>query len=335
MIILLYPWLLFLLLLPFICRKLLPPAKGVHGDALRVPFLKDVAQINIISGSLWRHGSQTTGISHKFVAFFAIWTLLVLAATRPQWVGEPVRVNNYGRDIMMVTDISTSMLEPDFAYANRRIDRLTAVKLAAEKFIRERTNDRIGLILFATRAYLQTPITFDKKAVSDTLWSADAGMAGNSTAIGDAVGLALKNMRGSKNSRIMILLTDGENNDGSLSMAEALKLARDENIKIYTIGVGSEKQFVRSFFGMKVAAPTTDGLDEQSLKQLAEETKGRYFKASNTASLQKIYDEIDRMEPNLDEEQYIRESKDLFHYPLAAALIAVIVLLKRQRRKSK
>ena len=333
MIILLYPWMLALLLLPPIVHLLLPPVKGMHGDALRVPFFKDLLKITSSSDRAWSKSSWKNHNKLNNILLYIIWIFLCLAAARPQWVGEPIRIDNYGRDILMVTDISTSMLEPDFSYRKQRIDRLTAVKLAAKDFILERTEDRIGLILFATRAYLQSPLTFDKQAVLNTLWNADAGMAGNSTAIGDAVGLGLKVLRADKGNKIMILLTDGENNDGSLSMPEVLKLARDEGIKIYTIGVGSERLLLSSFFGVKM--PQASALDEQSLKDIAEETKGRYFKASDTSSLQDIYKEIDKLEPNLNQEQYIRESQDLFFYPLAIALIITILLLWRQKRSYK
>lgn len=335
MIIFQYPLALILLIMPFFVYYLLPPLKGLHGDALRVPFLQDIAQINLLAGSLW--GQKKQGKSNKllYAILYLSWIFLVLAAARPQWVGEPIRANNYGRDILLVTDISTSMLEPDFTYNNRRIDRLTAVKLAADNFIKQRTSDRIGLILFGTRAYLQAPITFDKQSVLDILWATDAGMAGNSTAIGDAVGLALKTLSSSPTSnkdKTIILLTDGENNDGSLSMPEVLKLAKDENIKIYTIGVSGENQILNSFFGIKL--PQIKGLDEETLKLLASETKGNYYRAADTNSLQQIYKEIDRLEPSLDEDQYIQERKDLFYYPLALSLIIVIFLLHITRRKS-
>ena len=188
--------------------------------------------------------------------------------------------------------------------------------------------------MFGTRAYLQTPITFDKQSVLDVLWSVDAGMAGNSTSIGDAVGMALKKLSESKTqtqNKIIILLTDGENNDGSLSMPEVLKLAKDEKIKIYTIGVSGENQFMASFFGIKM--PQIKGLDEKSLQALAAETKGNYFRASDTKNLQQIYQEIDKLEPSMDKEQYIQEHKDIFYYPLAVSLAFVIVLLFLQRRK--
>lgn len=332
MIGILYPWAFLLLFLPFIVRRFSRPAGGLHGDALKVPFLREIARINVLSGSLWGRSSGGNG-KKEWLVLYAAWFFLCLAAARPQWTGEPVRISNYGRDILLVTDISNSMREPDFSYRNQRIDRLTAVKLAADGFIRARPNDRIGLILFGTRAYLQSPATFDKQAVLDTLWSTDAGMAGNSTAIGDAVGLGLKNLREEKASsagKIMIVLTDGENNDGSLSMPEVLKMAKDENVKIYTIGVGAENRVIDSFFGISV--PRIDGLDEESLKQLAAETKGNYFRASDTGKLQQIYREIDRLEPAPDEERFVRESKDLFFWPLAAALFIILLLFALQGR---
>lgn len=332
MITVLYPWVLLLLFLPFIVRRFSSPVSGLHGDALRVPFLHEIAHINVLSGSLWG-SSSGEGKSRNWLILYFAWFFLCLAAARPLWVGEPVRISNSGRDILLVTDISNSMREPDFSYQNQRIDRLTAVKLAADGFIRNRPNDRIGLILFGTRAYLQSPVTFDKQAVLDILWSTDAGMAGQSTAIGDAVGLGLKNLRDEKASssgKVMILLTDGENNDGSLGIPDVLKMAKDENVKIYTIGVGSENQMIGSFFGISV--PVTDGLDEESLRRLAAETKGNYFRASDTKGLQRIYQEIDRLEPALDEEQFIQESKDLFFYPLAAALFIVLLLFVLRKR---
>ena len=183
--------LMFLLLpLPFLVRRFLPPVKGLHGDALRVPFLRDIADISIRSGGMWRAaaaGGEKT--SPAFWWLCLVWLFLTAAAARPQWLGEPVRIRDYGRDIMLVMDISTSMREPDFVLNRRRIDRLTAVKLAADDFIKRRKNDRIGLVLFGTRAYLQSPVTFDRQSVREILRSMDAGMAGNSTSIGDALGL--------------------------------------------------------------------------------------------------------------------------------------------------
>ncbi len=322
-----YPYMFLLLILPFIVNYLLPPIKGLHGDALRIPFINDLEKISIKSGGIWKmSGNVRGGYSRLFWIMFAVWILLTVAAARPQKVGEPIRLKNEGRDILLVTDISNSMQQADFSLQNRRLDRLSAVKLVASDFIKKRTEDRIGLILFGTRSYLQAPLTFDKKSVIEILWQTEAGIAGNSTAIGDALGLALKTLKGNGDAKnkIIILLTDGENNDGSLSLAQAIKLAQEENFKIYTIGVGNPKSYAASFFGMQLGNP--NGLDEEELKKLAEVTKGTYFRAEDTSGLLEIYNTINRLEPNLHDERYIRETTELFYVPLLFAIVIVCIL---------
>ena len=325
-----FPYAFLLILLPFVWRFLWPAAKGLHGDALKIPFIKDLEKISIKSGALWQMGASTEGyrLSKLFWWLFVIWVLLVIAVARPQWVGEPIRLKNESRDIMLVLDISTSMLEPDFAYNNRRIDRLSAVKKTASDFISKRANDRIGLILFGTRAYLQSPLTFDKKSVEEILWSMDAGMAGDSTSIGDALGLALKTLKDAPkgDNKVIILLTDGENNDGSLSMPQAVKLASEEGIKTYTIGVGSKNSFLGLFLG---AMP---GVDEKGLKALAQATAGQYFRAEDTSTLQQIYNYIDKLEAAPQENRFIRETTELYYIPLLAAIILSFILALVVRR---
>ena len=334
-----YPLLFLLLLLPFVVRRFLPPVRGLHGDALRVPFLDDLAGIKSRAGRGQSLAADNAAAANRRGLWLMslLWLLLVTAAARPQWLGEPVQIKNYGRDIMLVLDISTSMREPDFSLNRRRIDRLTAVKLTADEFIRRRPNDRFGLVLFGTRAYLQAPITFDRQSVRDILRAMDAGMAGNSTSIGDALGLALKNLReenlpatDTPKDKIIILLTDGENNDGSLSMAQPVNLAQNEKVKVYTVGVGSENAFTDSLFGIRLSAG--NGIDEEGLKQLAAATEGTYFRAGDTAGLQKIYDAIDRLEPSADEDQYVREAKDVFYWPLTAALLTALAAVWLKRR---
>ncbi len=319
-----YPYALLLLLLPFVWRWLVPAVKGLHGDALRVPFIGDLEKISIQSGALWRMSGNTAGWSRGTWLLYLVWFLLVLAAARPQWIGEPVRLKNESRDIMLVMDISNSMLEQDFSLNGQRINRLLAVKRAASEFLKKRSQDRVGLILFGTRAYLQAPLTFDKQSVDEILWSMEAGMAGNSTSIGDAAGLALKTIKDSKDpqNKIIILLTDGENNDGSLSLAQAIKLAQEEKIKIYTIGVGSDRNFFASFLGMQLGG----ALDERGLKDLAAATKGQYFRAEDSAGLQKIYDTIDQLEPTSRDDRFIQETHELYYIPLLAAVAAAMAL---------
>ena len=230
-------------------------------------------------------------------------------------------------------EISTSMLERDFSYQGRRLSRLQAVKAAAADFVDKRRDDRIGLILFGSRAYLQAPLTYDKQAVKDILMTMDAGMAGNSTAIGDALGLALKSIRENddKENKVIILLSDGENNDGNLSLPQAIQLAKNEKVKIYTIGVGGVGSFMQSILSYKIALPS--GLDEEGLKQIAEEAGGQYFRADDTAALVRVYDEINKLEPQAQDENYIREIREYYYIPLLVAIIFSLFLLILKQRK--
>ena len=321
MIVFAYPLMFLLLIVPFACYYFLPAVKGLYGEALKVPFLDDLKRISISSGSLWNSGRQTSKPSEKFWLTYFIWTLLCIAAARPQMMGDPIRLKNESRDIMLVLDISTSMLEKDFSFGGYRISRLDAVKKVVSEFADKRANDQIGLILFGTRAYMQSPLTFDKSAIKDILYSMQAGMAGDSTSIGDALALALKKMRKTANPKqsVIILLTDGENNDGSLSIGQAIKLAAEEGIKTYTIGVGSADIF------FKMLSLSSSGVDEQALKLLAKATKGQYFRAENTADLQKIYQLIDTLEPTSNDERYIKETTDLYYLPLLLAIATMFV----------
>ena len=331
-----YIYVFLLLPVPFLVRMIIPAVKGLHGDALRVPFIKDLKNILVKSSGLSR---KTLPAQIKFswrqVLLWSIWATLIVALARPQLVGEPIRLKTESRDILLVTDISTSMLEPDFVISRRRVNRLEAIKKTALEFMNKRLNDRIGLILFGTNAYLQAPLTYDRKSVGEFLLQTDAGMAGQSTAIGDALGLALKTLKDSSNieNKIVILLTDGENNDGGMSLAQAVKLAKDEGVKIYTIGVGSERAFDASFLGIRLGIGPA--LDEDSLKAIAAETKGRYFRAKNTETLEEIYSEIDKMEPNVNDNQIIQEINDLYYIPLMIAIILALLgglLLRRQKQ---
>lgn len=321
----------WLLLLPLVVYFMFPAIKKTYGDALKVPFLADIKQIQSVSGK---------GISFKPVVFSAIkifllalvWVLMVLALCRPQLVGKPIPVKNEGREILLVVDISNSMSEEDFQYKNKMYSRLTAVKNVIDNFIDKRTSDRIGLVLFGTQAYLQAPLTYDKQSVKEILWNADAGMAGNSTSIGDAVGVALKNLaesEGKPENKVIILLTDGENNDGSLSLPQAIALAKEEGVKIYTIGAGRDSE---NFFGGLFSIPVNTGLDEESLQALAEETKGNYFRAKDVNSLFQIYNEIDKLEPMTSEGRYVQEVKELYPYAAAMALILFMILALLAKR---
>ena len=320
-----YPEAFWLLLLPFIIYLILPKVRGVHGEALKIPFLDDLKNIKQKSERIHTNliGSRIL-FSLKFLYIFIIWCLLVIAMARPQYTGEPHRLKAENRDIMLVIDISNSMLQPDFYAKGHRIDRMSAVKTVVSAFIDKRTEDRMGLVLFGTLAYLQSPLTFDKQAVREILLNTDAGMAGNSTSIGDALGVALKNLttEQNKDNKVIILLTDGENNDGSLSMAQAIDLAEKEGIKVYTIGVGGGGSFISSLFSLR-----NNELDEASLKELAQRTKGNYFQAKDLNTLAQIYQRIDALEPQSNQSNVVQEIRELFYIPLLIALALLILLL--------
>lgn len=333
MINLAYPEMLWLLLLPFVSYYVLPIASKMYGDALKIPFVTDIVKIKEQSKPRRYFQSIRAKISWFGVLGLAlVWGLTTLALCRPQWVGEPLKVHHEGRDIVLVADISISMNERDFRYQNRYYTRLEAIKSVISKFVDERPEDRIGLVLFGTRAYMQVPLTYDKQSLKEVLYSVDAGMAGNSTSIGDAVGVALKNLAAENtdiDNKVIILLTDGENNDGSISFPQAVKLAEEEKVKIYTIGVGSDSE---PLWGGLFNVSVKQDLDEEGLKNLAAVTEGRYFRATDVQSLVKVYDEINKLEAQEREGRFVQETKDLYYYPAGLAILLfwlMFVLLKK------
>jgi Ca-activated chloride channel family protein len=255
-----------------------------------------------------------------WVLAWAAWILLVGAAARPQWLGEPIEIPVSGRDLLLAVDLSGSMETEDFAVAGQTVDRLTATRWVARDFIRRRVGDRIGLILFGERAYVQTPLTFDRETVTVLLDESAIGLAGRKTAIGDAIGLAVKRLKDRPaENRVLVLLTDGANTAGVLDPLRAADLAARHGVRIYTIGVGAEQVLVNSPFGTRRLNPSQD-LDEASLKQIAERTGGRYFRARDTAELVQIYALLDDLEPVEQDQRVFRPRRELYPWPGGAAL---------------
>ncbi len=321
-----WPWLFLFLPLPILIRKILSPAPVAEEAALKVPFLGDFRPQSALSGEArlprWP----------MFLAALA-WVLLVSASTRPQWLGEAVELPVSGRDLMLAVDLSGSMQEEDFVIGNQAVDRLTATKKVAGEFIERRIGDRIGLILFGRQAYIQAPLTFDRKTVKTLLFESAIGLAGKETAIGNAIGLAVKRLRdGNTESRVLVLLTDGANTAGEIEPVKAAELAADEGLKIYTIGIGADEMIIRSFFGSRRVNPSAD-LDEKTLQGIAETTGGRYFRARDTTELEKIYRAIDQLEPVEKDSQTFRPTTELYFWPLGAALmVATGLAFYRQQR---
>ena len=311
-----WPWVFALLPLPWLV-KWLPRVKQDSVTTIQAPFLND------LFGS--RQGQQLRQASwFNWVP----WILLLLTASRPQWVGEPVPMPIEGRDLMLAIDISGSMEQKDMQINGQAVDRLTAVKKVAGEFIDRRVGDRIGLILFGENAYLQAPLTFDRKTVKALLYEAAIGLAGKSTAIGDSIGLAVKKARETEDgNRVLIVLTDGQNTAGAIEPLKAAELARAEELKIYTIGVGADELVVNSFFGGQRRINPSSDLDEATLRKISAITDGQYFRARDTQELEQIYGILNELEPLAEEAEYYRPTKELFVWPLAAVLITLLLTL--------
>ena len=315
-------WLLAALPLPWLAH-LLPPIIQHNQAALRVPFIEDFQSVTpekrIINAKSW-----------PFYLAIIAWCCLIIAGIRPQWLGEPVEMAITGRDLMMAVDLSRSMEEQDFLIQQKPVDRLTATQAVASQFIKRRAGDRIGLILFGSQAYLQTPLTFDRQTVMTLLNEAAIGLAGESTSIGDAIGLAVKRLRSQpSNSRVLILMTDGANTAGVISPLKAADLAAENQLKIYTIGIGADEMIVRSLFGNRRVNPSRD-LDEKTLTAIANKTGGQYFRARNTDEFNTIYALLDELEPIEKDKQFFRPKTELYAWPLGLSLflMLLIVILK-------
>ncbi|MGQ9658773.1 MAG: vWA domain-containing protein [Thermochromatium sp.] len=319
MITLAWPWVLLALPLPLLARWL-PPARDEGGAALHFPIRVGIeATEGGHRPSLWYRRRVLIGL--------LAWTLLVLAAARPQWVGEPMNLPLTGRDLMLAVDLSGSMEQEDYELDGRPVSRWAVVREVASDFVARRAGDRLGLILFGTRAYLQTPLTFDGAAVAAMLREAVVGLAGRETAIGDAIGLAVKRLREQpEGRRVLILLTDGASNAGVLDPLEAADLAAQAGVRIYTIGIGGGELGVRSLFGMRLLRQGDD-FDPTTLRRIAEITGGRAFVAGSRQELKAIYDELDRLEPSAREQHPYRPQRALFVWPAALALILSLLLV--------
>lgn len=325
----LWPWLFLLLPLPVVVERLVKPVAREE-SALRAPFFKQWHAINNDTGI----ALPTRQALFKTALLWLIWLCLIAACARPMWIGEPVEIDRSGRDLMLAVDISGSMQQPDMVLNRRALQRIDAVKLVASEFIKAREGDRLGLILFGTKAYVQSPLSFDTNTVSRFLNEAQIGFAGEKTAIADAIGLAVKRLQDKQSEdRVLILLSDGSDTASTVDLMQAAKQAAQSGIRIYTIGIGADSMtrpgLLGSRFGSRSFNPSID-LDEDSLTAIAELSGGRYFRAKNPQELMAIYQLLDELEPVKKDSASYRPQRSLSYLPAMLAILLSLILAVSQ-----
>ena len=315
-----WPWFYLILPLPILYRKL---RRSANSES---PYLESTILLSIAETQN-RLVSSTSQRRLLILLLIIAWLSLVTAIARPVNIGDPVALPTTGRDILLAVDISGSMEREDMIINGRQVNRLYAVKSVVGEFVNTREGDRLGLILFGERAYLQTPLTFDTKTLQDLLIEAQIGFAGNGTAIGDAIGLSVKKLKERPDSsRVLILLTDGSNTAGIISPSEASEIAKKAKVKIYTIGIGDGRQRNQGLFGQTLVNQNND-LDERTLTAIADLTGGKYFRARDPRELRSIYDQLNKLEPIDQDEELLRPITSLFHWPLALFLTCSLLII--------
>ncbi len=315
-----WPWLLLALPLPLLMYRL--PAKTKAGVAtLKMPTI-----IENVGGS-----ATTAKKQHiPLILLSLIWLLFVLAGSRPQWLGDAVNIPTESREMMIAVDLSGSMKAEDMRLNGDLVNRLEMLKVVLGDFIERRVGDRLGLILFGDDAYMQTPMTYDRKTVKQMLDESVIGLVGTQTAIGDAVTLATKRFAEKEvSNRILLLVTDGRNTAGKITPDEALELAVNNNITIYTIGIGAGESAQNTLFRSQAisrignigSASSFRDLDEKLLTEMADKTGGKYFLAESAEDMEEIYLLLDQLEPVEQEQQKMRPVSAMFYWPLSLALL--------------
>ena len=314
-----WPWMVVALPLPWLWRRWLKPA--APGQALHLP-QPGVQLIKVL-------GNTAHGIVPWLMAL--AWLCLLTAAARPQWVGPLQAQQRSGRALMLAVDLSGSMRTQDMDLAGQPVSRFEAVEAIAGDFIRRRSGDEMGLILFGSQAFLVTPLTYDLSAVRAQLQSAVVGLAGTETAIGDAIAVSVKRLSAMpEQARVLVLLTDGVNNSGNITPREAARAAKAAGVRIYTIGVGATQMTVPGFFGNQLINPSAD-LDADMLTTIAQETGGQFFRATDGNELANAYRAIDALEPMPQQGPTLRPRHDLFRWPLAAAILLLLLVIVPRR----
>jgi Ca-activated chloride channel family protein len=337
-----WPWLGVLLPLPFLLPWLWPVKPRAESlpssslDGARTTLLHPHLEALEAAYRTRRPGPDlATGLGRLLL--YLLWAALVLALMRPQWLVPHTEVSTPGYDVMLAVDASHSMDALDFSDRGQQVSRMQVVKGVMGRFIDEREGDRIGLIIFGTEAFVLSPLTIDRYAVHQLLEGVVPSIAGGSTALGDAIALGIKKLRGRpEGSRVMILIADGDNTAGSFQPLEAAALARMAGIRIYVIGVGSKREQIPILHEGKIEYWDDLTMDEDTLQQIADITGGGYFRATNTGALQEISQRIGELEKTESETRTVLLPEPLYRWPLALALMALLALglFPQGRRRS-
>lgn len=317
-----WPWFALLLPLPFLVRRFASSTRKDKGS----PELYFPALHRLKNAFPTYQGAGKLSNLPFIILLSLSWLFLVIALMQPENVDQFKVVKNKGYDLMLAVDISGSMQAVDFSTPSKIISRLDVTKEVVGKFVRGRQGDRVGLVTFGEHAYLHVPLTLDTVAVSKMLNDTVSGMAGNATAIGDAIGLSVRTLRERpEGSRVLVLLTDGEDNASSIPPLEAAKLAKQYGIRIYTIGIGKNGPvpFPTPYGGYGMAQVS---MDEELLKEIATLTGGQFFHATDQKALESIYGKIDELEKTESNQTIFLIREPLYYYPLGLAMVLLLIL---------
>lgn len=325
-----WPFAFFLIAVPVFVRLFWTPVKGAKESisiALRVPFFDKISSLQ--SAAVITVTSRTVG-----VLLCVSWLFFVIACMRPIAFLDTAPIDRKARNIMLVVDTSGSMNQEDFLIQEQPVSRLHIVKQVVDGFIKNRTEDNIGLVIFGSEAYTYAPLSFDKQTLRALFEEVNVGIAGETTAIGDALTMAVQDVSGVPNdSKIVILLSDGYDNASVVSVEKALEIAKKQEVKVYTVGVGSDMQMANTFMGLVQVNPSAD-LDEKVLKRIAKQTGGKYFRAKSSKQLQEIYDDINALERVKAEDITARPRSELFYIPLMVSMALLLAAFVQKRRQA-
>jgi Ca-activated chloride channel family protein len=324
-----WPWMAVALVLPLLARyywRRRPEDDDPQQEGQRTTLLHpDLGRLTLaFHGN--KPGRPLASRIYPWLLWFT-WIALVAALMRPQWLEPHTEVQTPGYDLMLAVDASHSMEALDFTVGGREVTRMQVVKGVMDKFIQAREGDRVGLTIFGQQAFVLAPLTLDRDAVRQLLVALIPNIAGQGTALGDAIALGAKKLRSRpEGSRVMVLVADGDNTSGIFPPIEAATVAARAGVRIYVIGVGSKEESIPIFEDGKRIFRDDLTMDENTLKRIASITRGAYFRATDATALEEIYKKIDELEKTEAEMRTAWLPSPLYRWPLGAALVGLLLL---------